>query len=121
MQAFRNIANDALGSTHNWTAPAGVTSVMVEMWGGGGGGSFVGAGAGAGYSRGVIAVTPGTVYTINVASGGIGGLHSRDGGASSMNEGSKTLIFADGGGHVQLLGFAVGKWGPFRSHTRTGQ
>ena len=40
MQAFRNMANDGTTSTYSWTAPAGVTHVVVELWGGRRGRSF---------------------------------------------------------------------------------
>lgn len=64
--------------TFTWTAPAGVTSVTVEVWGGGGrGGSFgggmgeaVGGGGGGGaYSSSVISVTAGNDYTVVVGAG----------------------------------------------------
>ncbi len=61
-----------------WTAPAGVTSITVEVWGGGGrGGSFGGGGAeaigggggGGAYSRSVVTVVPGTTYNLFVGAG----------------------------------------------------
>jgi hypothetical protein len=82
-------------ASDTWTAPPGVTHIMVEMWGAGGGGggggggpnchtsSFgqpvcpggvAGGGAGVGgYTHAVITVTPGTTYNINVGAGGAGG------------------------------------------------
>ncbi len=66
----------------SWTAPAGVTSVTAEAWGGGGrGGSRTlasgngggGGGGGGAYSRrDSIAVTPGTSYTVVVGAGATG-------------------------------------------------
>lgn len=63
-----------------WTAPAGVTSVDVEVWGGGGGGGGQnnnadggGGGGGGAYSKSTIAVTPGNTYTVTVGAGGAGG------------------------------------------------
>ena len=101
MQAFRNTANDGSNATSNWTAPAGITHVMVEMWGGGGGGGSVIAGAGAGYSRSVIAVTPGTAYTITVGGGGLShipfGRNATGGSGSTMSQGNTVLIWASGG------------------------
>jgi hypothetical protein len=61
-----------------WTAPAGVTRVLMEIIGGGGTGGCGattqnirapagGGGGGAGYLRTVVTVTPGTTYNVNVA------------------------------------------------------
>jgi hypothetical protein len=62
-----------------WTAPAGITTVIVEAWGGGGrGGSDTagngtryggGGGGGGAYSRSTIAVTPGLTYSFTVGAG----------------------------------------------------
>jgi hypothetical protein len=65
-------------ATGTWTAPPGVTRVMVEAWGAGGGGGAGspgaqggGGGGGAGaYQRGVVAVAPGTTYDLVVGDGG---------------------------------------------------
>lgn len=73
-------------SSDTWTAPSGVYSVVVEMWGGGGGGgagfgtgtnALLGGGGGASgsYILGEVAVTPGTTYTITVGSGGTPGYY----------------------------------------------
>ena len=66
-----------------WTVPAGITSIIVELWGGGGGGgSAVGCmcchygsgGGGGAYSRKTLTgLTAGTVYTICAGPGGCGG------------------------------------------------
>lgn len=72
---------DTFTASGTWTAPAGVTSVDVEVWGGGGGGGGQnrnsdggGGGGGGAYSRVVgIAVIPGTTYTVAVGAGGLGG------------------------------------------------
>ena len=61
-----------------WTAPAGVTRVMVEAWGAGGAGGpgspgaqGGGGGGGAGaYQRAVLVVVPGTTYELIVGDGG---------------------------------------------------
>ena len=61
-----------------WTAPAGVTRVMVEAWGAGGAGGAGspgaqggGGGGGAGaYQRAVLNVVPGTAYDLIVGDGG---------------------------------------------------
>jgi len=73
-------------ASSSFTVPAGVTHLLVEMWGGGGGGGgsleapgggpgvAVGSGGGAGaYSRAVVAVTPEATYNIVVGAGGAAG------------------------------------------------
>jgi len=59
-----------------WQAPAGVTTVQVEVWGAGGNGYGSGNGGGGGGGAYVVknsySVTPGNSYSYNVASGGAG-------------------------------------------------
>ena len=101
MQAFSN-PNDIDPQTYQWIAPAGVSHVMVEMWGAGGGGGpadptsgcFGYGGGGGAYSRSVVSVTAGTTYTITV---GGGGQNNQPGGKSSVDAGAQTLITAGGG------------------------
>lgn len=58
--------------THSWTAPAGVSHVVVELWGAGGGGGCDGGpgggggggGGAGGYIRAVVPVTPGDTYEV---------------------------------------------------------
>jgi len=125
MEAFRNTANDGSTAVHLWTPPAGVTRVMVEMWGGGGGGGPFTGGGGAGYSRSLIAVTFGTIYTINVGGGGLSfipfGRESTDGSDSSMvlDGGGVILMSADGGGRGHDAFFGSGGFG-FSSATIKG-
>jgi hypothetical protein len=86
--------------TSNFTIPAGVTQIAVEVWGGGGGGGNAGAGAGSsaaaggggagGYGKGVFTVMPGSNYTVIV---GAGGANAVAGGATSFG----ALISAGGG------------------------
>jgi hypothetical protein len=68
----------AAGTT-NWTVPAGVYRVRVELWGGGGSGgaSFdssttgyaAGGGGGGGYSQAILTVKPGDVIPVTVGAG----------------------------------------------------
>ncbi len=58
MKEFTNDPNIP-SAIYTWTAPAGVTHVMVDMWAGGGGGGTFG-GYGAPYSRSIVTVVPGT-------------------------------------------------------------
>lgn len=61
----------------NWTAPAGVTRIHVQVWGGGGGGGgatgctgYGNGGGGGGYAESILSVTPGISYPVRVGSGG---------------------------------------------------
>jgi len=90
-----------------FTVPAGVTRIMVEVWGGGGGGGAAynvggpsgvegGGGGGGGYGKQVFTVTPGATYNVSVGSGGAGstGSGASAGGTSSFG----ALVSAPGGG-----------------------
>jgi hypothetical protein len=77
----------------NWTAPQGVTRIkFLLIGGGGGGGAWVGGGGGGG---GVIedldeVVSPGTSYTLNVGSGGLGTVRNNSITFQGNNGGSTT-------------------------------
>jgi hypothetical protein len=92
----------------SWTAPPGVTHVLVEAWGaggGGGGGAIPGGGGGGGgagaYQRRVVAVAPGAAYRVVSGGGGAGGAPGAPGGAAADTElqtdGGATLVAARGG------------------------
>lgn len=51
-----------------WTCPAGITSIVAEVWGAGGGANMVYGGAGGGYASGPVLVTPGSIYAAYVPS-----------------------------------------------------
>lgn len=55
-----------------FTIPAGVTKLAMEIWGGGGGGNISGGGGAGGYGMGVINVSPGTIVSILVGGAGQG-------------------------------------------------
>ncbi len=91
----------------NWTVPAGVSRIEVEVWGGGGGGGgampvggyTVGGGGGA-YGMDTFDVVPGTVYSVTIGPGGAGGVSSGSSGLPGSNGGTTsfgTLISAGGG------------------------
>lgn len=88
-----------------WTAPSGVTRVIVELWGAGGGGggcqgfACLGDGNGGGggaYSRSILVVTPGATYSITVGAGGTG--NGGNGGATSFKDSSSTVLLQSGAG-----------------------
>ncbi len=87
----------------SWTAPAGVTSVTVEAWGGGGGGGAGtgnpakgGGGAGGQYAKEVVTVVPGNAYPIIVGLGGTVG-SSAAGGTGGDSTFAATAVVAKGG------------------------
>lgn len=83
---------DAFTANGTWTAPAGVTSAVVEAWAGGGGANQnVGAGGGGEYCRSTVAVTPSTGYAVVR---GAGGTATNAGAASTFNS---TTVVANGG------------------------
>lgn len=97
---------DTYTTSGNWTVPAGVTSVTVQIWGAGGGGGGSnsnnnggsGGGSGAYVSR-IIPITPGT-YAFTIGTGGAAGAASNavagTGGNSTITLGGFTLT-ANGG------------------------
>ncbi|WP_299864367.1 glycine-rich domain-containing protein [uncultured Hoeflea sp.] len=94
----------------SWAVPAGVTSILVRVWGAGGGGGYAvtyntsapSGGASGGFAEQGFTVAPGEVVSINVGAGGIGGQVSpvqqdgQPGLASSVTVGGVTI--AGGGG-----------------------
>ncbi len=102
--AATNTIIQTSGGTYNWTAPAGVTTVQVSLWGGGGNGGGLttdnticrgGGGAGGQFARKNVTVSPGTNYTYIVSnhfSNGSG--NGSNGTDSSFNS---TTVIAKGG------------------------
>jgi hypothetical protein len=110
---FQGIQAFDLG-TGTFVVPAGVTHLMVELWGAGGGGggggasttvNEVGYGGSAGaegiYTRKIITVTPGAALDVVVGAGGPGGalgLNGSAGGETKIVSSGTVLAFAGGGG-----------------------
>lgn len=98
--------------TYTWTAPNGVTTVLVEAWGAGGGGgdsnsaATKGGGGGGGgefAKESAAAVTAGTTYTYVVPAGGVGGSNSNGtaGANATFAADSVTITGHGGSGGVQ--------------------
>lgn len=84
---FKNVIS--FSSDGSLTTPAGVTRIMVEMWGGGAGGSSIGGGGGGGYLLGIINIDPGSVIQVRVGTAGTsrtfdGVITATDGGESQI-------------------------------------
>lgn len=106
LSGYKNIVSYT--QTDNWTVPAGVTSVVVEMWGGGGGGASGGGGGGGTYViTGPQTVTPGNAVNIVVGAGGAGavgeGGNGGAGGFSQVSLGASTFFQALGGSGANFL------------------
>jgi phage-related tail fiber protein len=110
--AFNGIQEFTQSGT--FTVPAGVTHLLVELWGGGGGGGGAtfglpvsppclglggGGGGAGGYTRAVVPVTPGAQYTITVGAAGPQGFGPT---AVDPNTGS-TGQSGGAGGATQIL------------------
>jgi hypothetical protein len=109
----------------NWTVPAGVTKIKLELWGAGGGGNKDAGGGGGGYITATVNVTPGDVIPYQTGIGGLGGTTTGEvGGNSTCTVGSITFV-ANGGGGATSSGtnvnfgngglYDVGNAGSFRS------
>lgn len=88
--------------TYYWLCPNGVTSVNIKCYGAGGGGgraaannTACGGGGGGAYASSTLTVTPGTIYTIVVGSGGAGSNPASAGGDTYFS--SITTVMAKGG------------------------
>lgn len=78
----------------DWTAPCGVTSVKVEMWGGGGGGGYrdinsasgTPGGGGGAYSSKILTVVPKQTYNYKIGIGGAKGNNNtvKNGGGNNF-------------------------------------
>lgn len=77
-----------VGGSSTWNVPAGVTQILVKLWGGGGGGGYTsvgtggdhgGGGGGGGYCEKYFDVVPGSTFNYTIGSGGTGKANSSDG------------------------------------------
>lgn len=97
-----------------WSAPSGVTRVLVEAWGAGGGGgsggncsglfpTSGGGGAAGAYVRAIVPVTPGMTYQVTVGPAGFGAGDNSvapggNGGGSALTDTAGTLLVLAAGG-----------------------
>lgn len=90
--------------SQQWTVPAGVTSITVDVWGAGGGGGrrrssdgASGGGGGGAFSRSILTVTPGTTLTIFVGNGGGSDSDGQNSWVSTTAFESGAIVLAEGG------------------------
>ncbi len=129
VKTMNGVTFDYTGAQQTWAVPAGVTTMIVEVWGAAGGGGSAYGGNG-GYTKGRLTVTAGTQYYIYVGenptaqtggwngggTGGLGGDYSSGtrypgmggGGASDVRVGSnalasRILVAGGGGGRNNLV------------------
>jgi hypothetical protein len=101
--SFTNMQVYASAGTNTFTVPAGVTKIMVEVWGGGGGGAgtnsgYAGGGGGGAYGKQILTVTAGNSYTVVVGAGGSAGAGGSVGGNGGITSfGTGPLVSAGGG------------------------
>lgn len=96
---FKKCVIITTGGSASWTVPAGVTEVMVELWGGGSGGTAYCGGSSGGYARTVEYVSPGYVINYTIGSGSLyGTISTSDGGTSTVSLPLGTLTALGGGG-----------------------
>jgi hypothetical protein len=100
-----------------FTVPAGVTSVVIELWGGGGaagmGVQFAsGGGGGGGYVRTVVAVSPGQVIPVAVGQGGAASCEVDGGAGGDTSFGGLAIAGGGQGGSVAGQGGAGGTASP---------
>jgi hypothetical protein len=81
---YKNYALFRATGSQSWIVPAGVTQIVVEVWGPGGGGSQYCGGGGGGYARAVYTVIPGQTITMDIPVGGAGGATPANGTVTSV-------------------------------------
>lgn len=97
----------------SWTAPAGVTSVIIRGFGGGGGGAYKNSttdpsgGAGAGMGHMAVTTVPNTSYTVTIGAGGTGAtVLDTDGGQGGSTSLGALHVFQGATGSTYLTGGA---------------
>ncbi len=114
---------DTFTSSSSWVAPAGVTSVNVDVWAGGGAGGQGnltirggGGGGGGAYSgKTAYTVTPGNSYTVTVGAGGTSGGATGNPGDDSWFDSTAVVLAKGGQGGVITTGGAGGGAGGLAS------
>ena len=85
------------GISGNWTVPAGVTKIKLQMWGGGGGGCKDAGGGSGGYITATIPVTPGDILPYEIGGSGQGATTTGTDGMSTIFIAAGVSFYAYGG------------------------
>lgn len=86
-------------ASSTWLVPAGVTEIMVEIWGGGAGGAGNAGGISGSYGRTIKTVTPGTTINFTFGTGGTG-----QNGTSNPTSGTSTKVTFPDGTYLEAYG-----------------
>lgn len=110
MCEYKNVHTITQAGSGNWTVPAGVTKVWIELWGAGGGGNAYAGGGGGGYISGVFSVVPGNSVLYDVGTGGSGGATNgtAGGGSAILYTPGNVNLVADGGSGSSFSGILSG-------------
>ncbi|XVJ66045.1 MAG: hypothetical protein HEQ40_07750 [Lacibacter sp.] len=109
---YKNFVSLTSTVSDTWIVPAGVTSILVEVWGAGGGGNTLAGGGGGGYCAAKFTVTPGT--TINYVAGTLGSgavLATAGNGGNSTCTVNGFSVTGYGGGGALFLSAVNGQGG----------
>jgi hypothetical protein len=115
----QTLKTDIITTTQSWTAPTGVTRIeLLLVAGGGGGGGCAntashggGGGGGGGVLQDILAVTPGTSYTVTIGAGGAAGSGASGFGGNGANSSFGSLRICYGG---------LGGWSSNGTYPTTG-
>ena len=101
-----------IAASGNWTVPAGVTKIKLELWGAGGGGNKDAGGGSGGYITATVNVSPGDVIAYQNGIGGLGSTTTgENGGVSTCTVGGINFIAYGGSGATSSgpnVNFGVG-------------
>lgn len=109
---YKNKATFTTTGAGSWTAPAGVTKIVVELWGSGGGGNMHAGGGSGAYMRAQLAVVPATTYNFNIGLGGSGATNATaNGGIGTIITVGSITLNANGGGGASYSSLTNGNAG----------
>lgn len=112
LNGYKNYETFSTVTTANWTVPAGVTKIFVEVWGAGGGASCSGGGGGGGYINAYFTVIPTEIISYTVGNNGsgviCGSTTANNGSPSSVTVQGTTITALGGGGSYNYSG--TGNW-----------
>lgn len=111
LPALGGLRKDYFTSNGTWTAPSGVTQVILmgSGGGGGGGGDWAHGGGGAQQAVAFVTVTPNAGYTVTIGAGGSGGASGATGGDGANTTFGSLFTAAGAGGGGSAAGTPGGQ------------